>query len=126
MAQWYCASFENSFPQGYPGSIPGLGVCLFDQFKSFKYIHYNYITMVMDTLQIRMNKELLKRIDALVKTGVYANRADVIRDAVRRFVWEKEAGTVPSIGNSVEIIRKTRKVLSKGIKKEDMEEINKL
>ena len=82
--------------------------------------------MVMDTLQIRMNKELLKRIDALVKTGVYANRADVIRDAVRRFVWEKEVGTISPVGNSVEIIRKTRKVLSKGIKKEDMEEINKL
>jgi len=82
--------------------------------------------MVMDTLQIRMNKELLKRIDALVKTGVYANRADVIRDAVRRFVWEKEVGTVLSMGNSVEIVKKTRKELSKDINKEDLDEINKL
>src|SRR3989344_4783522 len=124
MAQWYCASFENSFPQGYPGSIPGLGVCLFDQFKSFKYIHYNYITMVMDTLQIRMNNELLKRIDLLVKAGMYSNRADVIRDAVRRFVWEKEVGTVPLIGNSVELVRKARRSLSKNIKKEHLDEIN--
>ena len=32
MAQWHCASLENSFPQGYPGSIPGPGVFLFFAF----------------------------------------------------------------------------------------------
>ena len=48
----------------------------------------------MDTLQIRMNKELLKRIDVIVKSGIYSNRSDVIRDAVRRFVWEGEAGSI--------------------------------
>ncbi len=58
--------------------------------------------MVMDTLQIRMNKGLVKRIDSLVKSNVYSNRSDVIRDAVRRFVWEKEAGSIPNNGkNSV-------------------------
>jgi len=80
--------------------------------------------MVMDTLQIRMNNELLKRIDLLVKAGMYSNRADVIRDAVRRFVWEKEVGTVPLIGNSVELVRKARRSLSKNIKKEHLDEIN--
>jgi Arc/MetJ-type ribon-helix-helix transcriptional regulator len=55
--------------------------------------------MVMDTLQIRMNKELLKRLDLLVKAGIYSNRSDAIRDAVRRFVWEKEAGSIPNNGN---------------------------
>lgn len=70
--------------------------------------------MVMDTLQIRMNKGLLKRVDSLVKTGVYSNRSDVIRDAVRRFVWEKEIGSVPNNGkNSVEEIRNVRGKLSK-------------
>ena len=69
--------------------------------------------MVMDTLQIRMNKELLKRIDSLVKTGIYTNRSDVIRDAVRRFVWEKEVGSVKSNKkNSVNQIREIRKKLS--------------
>lgn len=29
-------------------------------------------------------------IDLHVKEGGYANRSDVIRDAVRRFVWKKE------------------------------------
>lgn len=68
--------------------------------------------MVMDTLQIRMNKELLKRIDSLVKTGIYSNRSDVIRDSVRRFVWEKEVGSISKKGNSVNEIRKIRNKLS--------------
>jgi Arc/MetJ-type ribon-helix-helix transcriptional regulator len=69
--------------------------------------------MVMDTLQIRMNPKLVKLIDSLVKSGVYSNRADVIRDAVRRFVWEKEAGSILKKGNSAEQVRKAREKLSK-------------
>ena len=81
--------------------------------------------MVMDTLQIRMNKELLKRIDSFVKTGVYSNRSDVIRDAVRRFVWEKEVGSINNNGkNSVEEISEIRKKLPK--EPIDIDEINKL
>jgi len=82
--------------------------------------------MVMDTLQIRLNPGLLKKIDSLVRSGFYANRADVIRDAVRRFVWDKEAGTLPGMGNSVEITRKARETLSKKFKKKDLDEINNL
>ena len=80
--------------------------------------------MVMDTLQIRMNKGLLNRIDTLVKSGVYTNRADVIRDAVRRFVWEKEVGSVSGKGNSVKVVRKVRKALSR--RKMNLDEINNL
>ena len=87
-------------------------------------MHYNNITMVMDTLQIRMNPELLKRIDLMVKTGTYSNRADVIRDAVRRFVWEKEIGSIPNKEDSVKQVREIRKKLSKG--KFDLDEINNL
>ena len=87
-------------------------------------MHYNNITMVMDTLQIRMNPELLKRIDLMVKTGIYSNRADVIRDAVRRFVWEKEIGSIPNKEDSVKQVREIRKKLSKG--KFDLDEINNL
>ena len=78
----------------------------------------------MDTLQIRMNKALLKRIDFLVKVGVYSNRSDVIRDAVRRFVWEKEVGSISNKGESIKQIREIRKKLSK--EKVNIEEINKL
>jgi len=70
--------------------------------------------MVMDTLQIRMNKEMLKRVDSLVKTGIYSNRSEVIRDSVRRFVWEKEVGTIKNNDrNSIEEIRNIRNKLSK-------------
>ena len=78
--------------------------------------------MVMDTLQIRMNKKLVKLVDNLVKSGVYSNRADVIRDAVRRFVWAKEVGSVNFKGNSVEQVRKAREKLSK--EKIDIDEMN--
>lgn len=70
--------------------------------------------MVMDTLQIRLSHGLVEQIDILVDKGIYANRSDVIRDAVRRFVWEKEAGTIsPKGASGVELVRKARKELSK-------------
>ena len=80
--------------------------------------------MVMDTLQIRMNKELLKRIDLLVKMGIYSNRSDVIRDAVRRYVWEKEINSVSKKGDSVKLIRSIRNKLSK--QNINLDKINKL
>lgn len=81
--------------------------------------------MVMDTLQIRMNQELLKRVDELVKTGVYSNRSDVIRDAVRRFVWKDEVGSIANDGkNSVDKIREIRNRLSE--EPINIDEINKL
>jgi len=80
--------------------------------------------MVMDTLQIRMNKGLIKRVDSLVKTGVYSNRSDVIRDAVRRFVWEKEVGSVSNKERSTEQVRMIRKKLSND--NVDLDEINNL
>ena len=80
--------------------------------------------MAMDVLQIRMNSGLISMMDNLVKQGVYSNRSDVIRDAVRRFVWEKEVGTIPNKGNSVKEIRKIRKKLSK--MPIDLDEINNL
>ncbi|MEK6899096.1 MAG: ribbon-helix-helix domain-containing protein [Nanoarchaeota archaeon] len=78
----------------------------------------------MDTIQIRMSPKLLKIIDAMVRTGIYSNRADVIRDAVRRFVWEKEVGSVKNKGNSVEILSNVRAKLSK--ERFDLDEINRL
>ncbi len=80
--------------------------------------------MVMDTLQIRMSKELLKRIDSLVKIGIYSSRSDVIRDSVRRFVWEKEVGSIPKKGNSVNEVRSTRNKLSN--EKINLDKINNL
>lgn len=81
----------------------------------------------MDTLQIRLNKGIIKMIDDLVKKDIYANRSEVIRDAVRRFVWDKEVGSISKKGDSVKLVRKAREILSKEIKSfKDIEEINKL
>jgi len=80
--------------------------------------------MVMETMQIRMNEQSVKELDKIVKTGFYANRADVIRDAVRRFIFESQVGTIKNNGNSIKEIRKTREKLSK--EKINLKEINNL
>ncbi len=81
--------------------------------------------MVMETMQIRINESLVKELDKIVKSGFYANRADVIRDAVRRFIWQREVGSVKNTGNSVRAIRKIRNKLSKETRNyADIESIN--
>ncbi|MBC8500421.1 MAG: ribbon-helix-helix protein, CopG family [Nanoarchaeota archaeon] len=82
--------------------------------------------MVMESLQIRLSKGLLKAIDRLVKEGVYANRSDAIREAVRaKFFWESQVGSIPNNGkDSVKEIRELRRKLSK--EPIDLDEINSL
>lgn len=80
--------------------------------------------MVMDTIQLRINGELLKELDSFVKSGFYSNRADVIRDAVRRFVIDSQVGTIKSKKNSVEEVRQIRKNIKE--KDIDLNEINNL
>lgn len=80
--------------------------------------------MVMDTMQIRINGELTKELDKIVKSGFYANRADVIRDAVRRFIFDSQIGTITNTGNSIKEVRKIREKLSK--EKIDLDKINNL
>lgn len=87
--------------------------------------------MVMDTLQVRLGHELVKRIDETVKSGLYENRADFIRDAVRRFLWlrelDKQIGSIPNTGDSVKELRAIKKRLSAEIKSfDDLEKLNKL
>lgn len=38
----------------------------------------------MDPVQIRLTKELIEKIDKLIETGLYPNRSEAVRDAVRR------------------------------------------
>jgi len=80
--------------------------------------------MVMDTIQIRLSHGLVERVDDLVGTGIYANRSDAIRDAVRRLILDKQIGSIPNTGDSVKEIRKIRTKISK--EKFDLDEINKL
>ena len=80
--------------------------------------------MTMETMQIRMNKELIQRVDTLVKTGIYSNRSDAIRDAVRRLILNDLVGILSNNENSVKQIQSMRKKLSK--EKFNLKEINKL
>lgn len=46
--------------------------------------------MPMQTMQIRLTDKQIKRIDTLVKKGVYPNRSETVRDAVRKLVGNGE------------------------------------
>ena len=80
--------------------------------------------MTMQMTQVRLTKVLIEKIDSLVQKGYYPNKSDAIRDAVRRLVWEKEIGTLPNTGDSVQEIREIRNKLSK--EKFDLKNINSL
>lgn len=74
--------------------------------------HNHNITMVMSTLQIRMQTDMIKKLDSLVKTGLYSSRADVIRDSVRRLLLDMMTGIAPKNGDTVAQVRKIRSDLS--------------
>jgi Arc/MetJ-type ribon-helix-helix transcriptional regulator len=38
----------------------------------------------MDPVQIRLTRELIEKIDSLIEKGMYPNRSEAVRDAVRR------------------------------------------
>ncbi len=83
--------------------------------------------MVMDAIQIRLTRGLIKRIDYLVEKEIYSSRSDAVRDAVRNLVLNNMVGIIPSNKDSVKEIRNIRKKLSKEIKSfKDVEKINKL
>ena len=49
----------------------------------------------------------------------------IVYDAVRRFIWAREVGSIKNTGSSVKEVRKIRERLSKEIKnKKDFDEIN--
>jgi len=79
---------------------------------------------MMSVIQARLPQGLIEEIDKLVEKGTHINRSDVMRDAIRRLVLEKQIGSIPNTGDSVKEIREIRKKLSK--EKVDLDEINKL
>ena len=91
-------------------------------------MHYRCTTMAMVTSQVRLTRELTQAIDSMVKKGLYANKSDVIRDAVRRLAFNMDSliGIIPNTGDSVKEVREIRKKLSKEIKSfEDLKKIDK-
>ncbi|MFH0797948.1 MAG: ribbon-helix-helix domain-containing protein [Candidatus Woesearchaeota archaeon] len=76
----------------------------------------------MVVAQVRVPEGLLDEIDVLVDKGFYSNRSDVIRDAVRRLIIERQIGSIPDKGDSVNEVREIRKKLSK--EKIDLKKLN--
>lgn len=46
----------------------------------------------MQTLQIRLTKELIKKAQTLVEKGLYSNKSEAIRDSLRRLSFSQELG----------------------------------
>lgn len=55
--------------------------------------------------------------------GFFIDKCDIIREAIRRRVLEKQVGSIPNTGDSVKEIRELRKRLSKEKDYEKDEEI---
>ena len=83
--------------------------------------------MVMDLVQVRLPKGLINDIDSEVSSGRYANRSDVIRDALRLMTLRKMVGVLPNKGDSVKEVQEIREKLARNIKSfKDVQEINTL
>ena len=83
-----------------------------------------YKCMTMEVTQVRLPEGILKEVDKLVHRGIYTNKSDVVRDALRRLILEQQVGSIKNTGDSVKEIREIRKKLSK--EKINLDEINSL
>jgi Arc/MetJ-type ribon-helix-helix transcriptional regulator len=82
--------------------------------------------MTMSLLQVRVPDGIVTAVNRMVKSGLYSSKSDVVRDAIRQLVLEKQIGSVPNTGDSVKEIRAIRNKLSKEIKTfEDLKRLNK-
>ena len=43
----------------------------------------------METMQIRLTRNMLNKVDELIKIGEYPNRSEAVRDSVRRMLDRK-------------------------------------
>ncbi|HIH24851.1 TPA: type II toxin-antitoxin system ParD family antitoxin [Candidatus Woesearchaeota archaeon] len=62
-------------------------------------------------VQVRLPEQQVKMLDKQVKNGVYANRSEAIRDALRSKLLA--VGTIPDTGDSVKEVRAIRKRMAK-------------
>ncbi len=80
--------------------------------------------MTMELVQVRLPEKLVSQVDVFVKRGYYASKSDVIRDAIRRLVLEKQVGSVANSTDSIQEVHAVRKKLS--VSDVDLKEINAL
>ncbi len=80
--------------------------------------------MAMELTQVRLPGKLVQELDRFVKQGYYASKSDLIRDAIRRLLLERQIGSIKNTGDSVQEVRAIRKKLSK--EELDIDKLNKL
>ena len=51
----------------------------------------------METIQIRLTKNMLMRLDELIQIGEYPNKSEAIRDSVRKMLDKKHSNEVLNI-----------------------------
>ena len=51
----------------------------------------------METIQIRLTKNMLMRLDELIQIGVYPNKSEAIRDSVRKMLERNQSNEVLNI-----------------------------
>lgn len=52
--------------------------------KQVRYKSFSNQVKTMHPVQIRLTVELIEKIDKLIENGMYPNRSEAVRDAVRR------------------------------------------
>ena len=66
----------------------------------------------METVQIRLTKNMLDKIDELITIGEYPNRSEAIRDSVRRML-DRKSGTSEVLNVSVRDLQRFIKTAGK-------------
>jgi antitoxin ParD1/3/4 len=59
----------------------------------------------METLQIRLTKNMLDKIDILIQQGTYPNRSEAVRDSVRKML-DRKLATSETLTVSVKDLQK--------------------
>jgi len=67
----------------------------------------------MSMIQVRLPEGLIHGLESYVGNGEYASKSDVVRDAIRRFLLQRQVGSIPNTGDSVKEVRAIRKKLSR-------------
>ncbi len=66
----------------------------------------------METVQIRLTKNMLDKLDELITIGEYPNRSEAIRDSVRRML-DRKSGTSEVLNVSVRDLQRFIKTAGK-------------
>ena len=59
----------------------------------------------METIQIRLTRNMLKGLDELIKIGEYPNRSEAVRSSVRRML-DRKSGTSEVLNVSVKDLQR--------------------